>query len=266
MLPRFGALTLLLIAAGTSGQAAQGPQVATSTGVVRAAAAVATAPAVVDLSGSWVGMIAIPEKDKRVPGSLVAVLKHADGKLVGTAGPSTAKQASLTKTRVEATRFGTTLVFNLTGPNNVELEFELRVSDGMLKGVARLPGVAATAPVELHRIDPNARAKAVNLSGKWIGTFKLVNTEMLMHVVMTHSGATITGTAGPHSAKQMPIIAGQVATTEAGTSVSFQMSTGVEGAVMLFELALTDTSLKGTITVSQNGEKVTGPVELTPVK
>ena len=57
-----------------------------------------------------------------------------------------------------------------------------------------------------------------------------------------------------------------VATTEAETSLSFQMDTGTEGIVMLFELALTDTGLKGTITISQNGEKVSGPVELTPVK
>ena len=262
MFRRLRALTLLLVTAGTSVQAA-GPQVAAATGV--ASAVVAPAPAVFDLSGSWVGMIAIPEKDKRTPGLLLAVLKHADGTLAGTAGPNTGKLVPLTKTRVEATRFGTTLVFNLPGPN-FELEFQLRVADGMLKGVARLPGVAATAPVELYRIDSNARAKAPNLSGKWVGTFNIENTERLMHVVLTQSGATVTGTAGPHSSKQMPIFNGQVATTDAGTSLSFQMDAGIEGAVMRFDLALTDTSLKGTLTISKGDDKLSGPVELTPVK
>lgn len=264
MSARFGALTLLMIAVGTSGVAAHGPQVAAATGVATAAAAVVPAPAVVDLSGSWVGMIAIPEKDKRIPGQLLAVLKHTNGALAGTAGPNTAKQVSLTKTRVEATRFGTTLVFNLPGPN-FEMEFQLREAGGMLKGVARIPGVAATAPVELFRIDSNARAKE-NLSGRWVGTFSIENSERLMQVVLTQSGAVVSGTAGPHSAKQMPIVAGHVARTDGGTSVSLQVETEIEGAVMLLELALTDTGLKGTVTFSQNGEKVSGPVELTPVK
>ena len=265
MFPRLCALTLVLVAAGTSGQAAESPQVATATGVAKAAAAAAPVPEVFDLNGSWVGMIAIPEKDKRIPGSFLAVLKHADGRLAGTAGPSTAKQVSLTKARVEATRFGTAVLFNLPG-QNFEMEFQLRVSDGMLKGVARLPGVAATAPVELYRIDSNVRAKAPNLSGKWIGTFTIANSEQLMHVELKQSGATVTGTAGPHSTRQMPIIAGEVATTDNGTSVSFQVETGVEGAAMRLELALADTGLKGTVTFSQNGEKISGPVELKPVK
>jgi hypothetical protein len=35
---------------------------------------------------------------------------------------------------------------------------------------------------------------------------------------------------------------------------------------MRFELALTDTSLKGTLTISKGDEKLSGPVELKPVK
>ena len=259
MFRTLGVLTLLLIATATSGQAAQEPFAAA------ARPASVSAPEAFDLSGSWVGMIAIPEKDRRTPSSFHAVLKQNGGALSGTAGPNTKSQTALTKGRVESTRFGTSLIFNLPGPN-IELEFQLRVSDGMLKGVARLPGVAATAPVELHRIDPNPRAKAPNMSGTWIGTFALANTERSLHIVLQQSGASISGTAGPHGSKQMPISEGKVATTEAGTSVSFQMDAGTEEVVMLFELALTDAGLKGTITISQKGEKVSGPVELTPVK
>ena len=262
MFRTLGVLTLLLIATATSGQAAQEKLAATPT----ARPASAPVPEVIDLNGSWVGMIAIPEKDRRVPSSFHAALTYAGGTLTGTAGSNTKAQTALTKTRVESTRFGTSLVFNLVGPNNIELEFQLRAADGMLKGVARLPGVAATAPVELRRVDSNVRAKAPNMSGTWVGTLTLANTERLMHVVLAQSGASVSGTAGPHSSKQMPISEGKVETTDAGTSVSFQMDTGVEGAVMLFEFALTDTGLKGTITISQKGEKISGPVELTPVK
>jgi hypothetical protein len=126
-----------------------------------------------------------------------------------------------------------------------------------------LPGVTATAAVELHRIDSTART---NLNGTWIGTFSLATAEHLLHVVLEQSGDTLTGTAGPHPYKQIPITKCKIATTDAGTTVSFQMDMAAEDLVMQFDLASTDTGLKGTVTVSHKGEQVTGPVELVPVR
>ena len=253
-----GAVALLLIVTSTSGLAHQGR----FTVAVPAKPATVVAPAAQDLSGSWVGMIVIPEKDKRTPNSLYVVLKHDGASLTGTAGASTTVQAALTDGRVESTKFGTTLSFDLPAPHAV-IEFQLRFDGGMLKGVARLPGVAATAAVELHRVDSNARA---NLNGTWIGTFSLANAEHLLHVVLEQSGDTLTGTAGPHPYKQIPITKSKVATTNAGTTVSFQMEMAADDVVMQFDLASTATGLKGTVTVTHKGEQITGPVELIPVK
>jgi len=260
MLRRLGVLALLLIAASTSGQADQGPLFVASP----AKPAVAPAPEVPDLTGPWIGMIVVPEKDKRTPNALQVVLKQTGGTLTGTAG-SSKMQTALTNGRVESTKFGTSLSFNLPGPNS-SMEFQLRLDQGVLRGAARLPNVTAAASVELHRVDTNPLAKALNLSGTWLGAFGLANAEHLVHVVLEQSGATLTGTAGPHAYKQIPITAGKVATTEAGTTVSFQMDMSADGVVMQFELTLTETGLKGTVTVSHNGEQISGPVELIPVK
>jgi len=255
------ALVLLVIATSTAGQAAQAPQAAAAT----AAPAAAPPPDVIDLNGSWIGTIMIPDKGKRTPSSLHAVLTHAGATLTGTAGSSTKSQKAFTDGRVQTTRFGTTVTFDLPGPNSV-MTFELRAVDGVLSGLARVPGATVTLPVQLHRVESNARARATNVSGAWIGTFGLMDAEHLLQVVFEQSGATLTGTAGPHTYKQMPITQGKVETAEAGTKLSFQVDMAADEVVMLFELTLTDTGLKGTVTVSQNGEQASGRVELKPVK
>jgi hypothetical protein len=260
MVRLLGALALMLIATSAPGQAAQNPAAAFAP-----ALAAAPAPGASDLSGSWVGLIVIPEKNKRTPSLLYAVLNQSGPTLTGTAGSSARSQTAFTNGRIESTKFGTTIAFNLPGPNSV-MEFQLRPAEGMLRGVARLPGATATLAVELHRVDANVRAKASNVSGTWIGTFALANTQHLVHVVFEQTGAAITGTAGPHAYTQIPISNGRVGTTDAGTLVSFQMDMAADAVGMLFELKLTDTGLTGTITASHGGEQVSGPVDLKPVK
>lgn len=118
--------------------------------VVMSATALAMqkAPVPADLTGSWTGTIAIPEKGKRVTNPLHAAFKQAGEELTGTIGPEANAQLSIAKGRVETTKFGTVVTFDMPGAGFV-MHFELRPDGSALRGVARLDGEKATAPVEL---------------------------------------------------------------------------------------------------------------------
>jgi hypothetical protein len=119
--------------------------------VVMSVAALASqsAPAGPDLTGSWSGTIAIPEKGKRVKNPLHAAFKQAGVELTGTIGPGASAQLGISKGRVETTKFGTLVTFDLPGAGFV-MHFELVPNGTALRGVARLDGEKATAPVELQ--------------------------------------------------------------------------------------------------------------------
>ena len=118
--------------------------------VVMSAAVVAMqkAPAAPDLTGSWAGTIAIPEKGKRVKNPLHAAFTQAGDQLTGTIGPEANAQLGIAKGRVETTKFGTVVTFDMPAAGFV-MHFELRPDGTALRGVARLDGEKATAPVEL---------------------------------------------------------------------------------------------------------------------
>jgi hypothetical protein len=118
--------------------------------VVMSAAAVAMqkAPAVSDVTGSWAGTIAIPEQGRRVKSPLHAAFTQAGDQLTGTIGPEANAQLGIAKGRVETTKFGTVVTFDMPGAGFV-MHFELRPDGTALRGVARLDGEKATAPVEL---------------------------------------------------------------------------------------------------------------------
>jgi hypothetical protein len=119
--------------------------------VVMSAAALAMqgAPAGRDLTGSWAGTIAIPEKGKRVKNPLHAAFKQVGDQLTGTIGPEASAQLGISKGRVETTKFGTVVTFDMPGAGFV-MHFELVPDGSALRGVAKLDGEKATAPVELQ--------------------------------------------------------------------------------------------------------------------
>jgi hypothetical protein len=119
--------------------------------VVMSAAALAmqATPAGPDLTGSWAGTIAIPDKGRRVKNPLHAAFKQAGDQLTGTIGPEASAQLGISKGRVETTKFGTVVTFDMPGAGFV-MHFELRPDGSALRGVARLDGEKATAPVELQ--------------------------------------------------------------------------------------------------------------------
>jgi len=121
--------------------------------VVMSAAALAMqgAPAGPDLTGSWTGTIAIPEKGKRVKNPLHAAFKQAGDQLTGTIGPEASAQLGISKGRVETTKFGTVVTFDMAGAGFV-MHFELVPDGSALRGVAKLDGEKATAPVELQMV------------------------------------------------------------------------------------------------------------------
>ena len=118
--------------------------------VVMSAAALAmqSAPAGPDVSGSWAGTIAIPEKGRRVKNPLHAAFKQTGDQLTGTIGPEANAQLGISKGRVETTKFGTVVTFDMAGAGFV-MHFELVPDGAALRGVARLDGEKTTAPVEL---------------------------------------------------------------------------------------------------------------------
>src|SRR5260370_29583113 len=81
---------------------------------------------------------------------------------------------------------------------------------------------------------------AANLSGKWTGTFiddgdKKSEAAVL---ILTHDGATLTGTAGPTTEEQMAISNGKVD----GNNVTFDVKAGE--MTVRFTLQLVDKHLK----------------------
>jgi hypothetical protein len=119
--------------------------------VVMSAAALAmqAAPPGPDFTGAWAGTIAIPEKGRRVKNPLHAAFKQAGDELTGTIGPEANAQLGISKGRVETTKFGTVVTFDMPGAGFV-MHFELVPDGTTLRGVARLDGEKTTAPVELQ--------------------------------------------------------------------------------------------------------------------
>jgi hypothetical protein len=103
-----------------------------------------------NLTGTWTGTIAVPENGRRGDKEPFQASFKQDGvELTGTVGPDADKQMAISKGRVESTKFGTLVTFDLVGPS-FSLHFELVPSAGVLRGVARLDRDKSTAAVELQ--------------------------------------------------------------------------------------------------------------------
>jgi hypothetical protein len=105
----------------------------------------------VDYSGRWSGTILVPDEGKRIRSPLHASFKHDGETLTGTLGPSTNAMLAITKGRVETTRFGTIITFDMPG-EGFAMHFELRPAGDSLRGVAKLDGETLTAAVELQLV------------------------------------------------------------------------------------------------------------------
>ena len=105
----------------------------------------------VDYSGTWSGTILVPEEGKRIRSPLHASFKHDGETLTGTIGPSTKAMLAITRGRVETTKFGTTITFDMPG-EGFTMHFELRPDGDLLRGAAKLDGEKLTAAVELQPV------------------------------------------------------------------------------------------------------------------
>ncbi|HET9370474.1 MAG TPA: hypothetical protein VFO19_09510 [Vicinamibacterales bacterium] len=100
-------------------------------------------------------------------------------------------------------------------------------------------------------------SKAPDLTGTWTGTFTTTTSngpdEDPAHMVLKHSGAELTGTAGPRPDRQMPLTNGKVTTVKGVTTVTFEVAEP-NGAKIAFDLKLVDGRLKGSAKAEMNGQ------------
>lgn len=113
---------------------------------------------------------------------------------------------------------------------------------------------------------PSGVPAAEDLSGKWSGVFSLIAPDgsardEKIFLDLKHTGAELTGTAGPSAEVQWPIAKGAVD----GAKVTFDVQTG-EGPLVKFTLTLADGHLKGDAAGEFQGEKLAARIDAQRVK
>ena len=110
--------------------------------------------------------------------------------------------------------------------------------------------------------------QAQSLTGTWSGWLVVKHAdkpdkpdESYLHLVLKHTGESLTGTAGPSENEQLKILKGKVAVDKGVTTVTFEfIANSVHTA---FTLKLVDGVLKGEAKVEGEDARVhTGAVEL----
>jgi len=86
---------------------------------------------------------------------------------------------------------------------------------------------------------------AVNLSERWVGSFRAVgrDTDVPQWFILKQDGVNLTGTGGPNSTEQYPIIHGVVA----GGSVTFELNE--EKRRFLYKLRFEEKDLRGILSI-----------------
>lgn len=87
-----------------------------------------------DLTGLWTGTFAPSDGN---PGGARIDLKHKGSEVSGTAGPDENRQAAISNGKVTTEKGVTGVTFDVTQPNGITLSFDLKLTDGRLKGTAR---------------------------------------------------------------------------------------------------------------------------------
>lgn len=108
---------------------------------------------------------------------------------------------------------------------------------------------------------------APDLSGTWTGTMVNnadANDRDGARLVLKHSGATLTGTAGPNAEQQFEVSNAKVATTKDGTTVTFAVAN--DNFTIHFDLKLVDGHLKGSVRSERGTESRTGTVDFERAK
>jgi hypothetical protein len=85
----------------------------------------------VDVTGAWVGSF------ERTPGDKTDIrfnLTQKGADLTGTAGPDADRQRPIANGKVTAVKDVTSVTFDLTQPSGLVMSFDLKVTEGRLKG------------------------------------------------------------------------------------------------------------------------------------
>lgn len=99
-----------------------------------------------------------------------------------------------------------------------------------------------------------------DFTGKWSGSFTIVADdgtprEQQIFMDLKHTGADLTGTAGPSAEKQWTISGGKVD----GAKVTFSVQS--DGPLIQFALTLENGRLKGDASAEQDGRKLSAKVD-----
>jgi hypothetical protein len=102
----------------------------------------------------------------------------------------------------------------------------------------------------------------LDLSGKWTGSFNMSSPDGEQHdsgvvMVLKQNGTELTGTAGPSEDEQFPITKGKLD----GEKITLEVQRG-EGQIVKFELAMAGERIKGSASLSNNGETRTAKVDV----
>jgi hypothetical protein len=101
-------------------------------------------------------------------------------------------------------------------------------------------------------------AAAANISGVWSGAFRAVggDSDVPQLFILKQEGAKLTGTGGPDSSEQYPIINGSVT----GDTVKFEVNSGLRR--FFYELKTRDQELRGTLSIKSANDTVAAKVRL----
>ena len=105
-------------------------------------------------------------------------------------------------------------------------------------------------------------AMAADASGKWSGTFAPQGQDTgTAYLVLTQSGTTLTGSAGPDANQQWPISNGKAQGGKLTGTV-----TSPDGAVYKFNLTLQEDRISGDIEVTAGGQTLKAVLDVKRVK
>jgi hypothetical protein len=107
-------------------------------------------------------------------------------------------------------------------------------------------------------------AHAADLTGKWSGTFEELNPDgsvrrsSTAYMDLTLAGETVTGTVGPEAASGLPVRNGKLV----GTKLTFEFEQ--EELSAKFDLTFDGATIRGSVTLTRNGQSRTARVALKP--
>ena len=113
-----------------------------------------TAPAATaNVTGTWNGTLKPDGEGGKSEEQGLLVLKQEGDVVTGTAGPNVDQRFDISKGKLVTTKDGTVLTFELSNPNGMVMQFEMKLADGHLKGSAKAErdGQKMTAAVDFTR-------------------------------------------------------------------------------------------------------------------